>query len=105
LELQYRSGYQSTTVQQTADTKLARCRKLIRLDSLRTDVIYQLAAERTPEQVARRLGHDGQRVWMSRETIYTDVYSSEGQSEQRARYQSNRRKNRLPRYRLGFFVG
>ncbi len=75
----------------------ARRRKLVRLEDLRAHVVTQLKIGWTPEQIAGRLGYDGQPVRMSHETIYAYVYSPEGQSEQLARLLPSRRKKRQPR--------
>tara|TARA_R100001530_G_scaffold57007_1_gene41518 strand:+ start:1718 stop:2101 length:384 start_codon:yes stop_codon:yes gene_type:complete len=48
-------------------------------------VIDRLIEGWTPEQIAGRLGYDGQPVRVSHETIYAYVYSAEGQSEELAR--------------------
>ena len=97
-ELPYLNGYYGMTAQRTADTRRARRRKLIRLDDLRAHVIDRLAEGWTPEQIAGRLGHDGQPVRVSHETIYAYVYSKEGQSEDLARHLPSRRRKRRPRY-------
>ncbi len=97
-ELPYLNGYYGVNAQRTADARRARRRKLIRLDDLRTHVIDRLAAGWTPEQIAGRLGYEGQPVRVSHETIYAYVYSREGQSEQLARYLPSRRRKRQPRY-------
>ena len=59
----------------------ARRRKLIQLNDLRAHVINRLEKGWTPEQIGGRLGYDGQPIRVSHETIYTYVYSKEGQSE------------------------
>lgn len=71
---------------------------MARLEDLRAHVIAQLKIGWTPEQIAGRLGYDGQPVRVSHETIYAYVYSPEGQSEQLARHLPSRRKKRQPRY-------
>lgn len=97
-ELPYLSGYYGLTAQRTADARRARRRKLIRLDDLRAHVINRLIEGWTPEQIAGRLGLEGHPIRVSHETIYSYVYSPEGQSEQLARYLPSRRKKRRPRY-------
>ena len=97
-ELPYLSGYYGTIAQREAAARRARRRKLIRLGELRTHVINRLIEGWTPEQIAGRLGYDGQAVRVSHETIYAYVYSKEGQSEELARYLPSRRKKRRPRY-------
>lgn len=97
-ELPELNGYYGVTAQRTADARRARRRKLIRLDDLRAHVIAQLRIGWTPEQIAGRLGYDGQPIRVSHETIYAYVYSADGQSEELARYLPSRRKKRRPRY-------
>lgn len=97
-ELPYLNGYYGVNAQRTADTRRARRRKLIRLEGLRAHVIDRLKTGWTPEQIAGRLGYDGQPIRVSHETIYAYVYSREGQSEQLARHLPSRRKKRQPRY-------
>ena len=97
-ELPYLSGYYGMNAQKYASNRRARRRKLIRLDDLRAHVIDRLIEGWTPEQIAGRLGYDGQPARVSHETIYAYVYSREGQSEQLARHLPSRRKRRRPRY-------
>jgi IS30 family transposase len=97
-ELPYLSGYYGVNAQRYASKRRARRRKLVRLDGLRGHVIDRLIEGWTPEQIAGRLGYDGQPVRVSHETIYAYVYSAEGQSEQLARHLPSRRKKRRPRY-------
>lgn len=97
-ELPYLSGYYGLNAQRYASKRRARRRKLIRLDDLRTHVITLLKLGWTPEQIAGRLGYDGQTLRVSHETIYAYVYSADGQSEHLARHLPSRRKKRQPRY-------
>jgi IS30 family transposase len=97
-EMPYLSGYYGMVAQREASKRRARRRKLIRLAALRAHVVTQLKVGWTPEQIAGRLGYDGQPVRVSHETIYAYVYSAEGQSEQLARHLPSRRKKRRPRY-------
>ncbi|MCI2400900.1 IS30 family transposase [Aliiroseovarius subalbicans] len=97
-ELPHLNGYYGVNAQRVADARRARRRKLIRLEGLRAHVVKQLKAGWTPEQIAGRLGYDGQPVRVSHETIYAYVYSREGQSEQLARHLPSRRKKRQSRY-------
>lgn len=97
-ELPYLSGYYGVNAQRYASERRARRRKLVRLDGLRGHVIDRLIEGWTPEQIAGRLGYDGQPVRVSHETIYAYVYSAEGQTEQLARHLPSRRKKRRPRY-------
>lgn len=71
---------------------------MIRLDALRDHVIDRLKTGWTPEQIAGRLGYDGQPVRIGHETIYAYIYSRDGQSEQLARHLPSRRKKRRPRH-------
>jgi len=96
-ELPYLSGYYGMNAQKYACGRRARRRKLIRLDDLRAHVVAQLKIGWTPEQIAGRLGYDGQPIRVSHETIYDYFYSLEGQSEQLARHLPSRRKKRQPR--------
>ena len=97
-ELPYLNGYYGMNAQKYASDRRARRRKLIRLDGLRAHVIAQLKIGWTPEQIAGRLGFDGQPERVSHETIYAYVYSPEGQSDQLVRHLPSRRKKRQPRY-------
>ncbi|ASP23622.1 helix-turn-helix domain protein (plasmid) [Antarctobacter heliothermus] len=97
-ELPYLNGYYGMVAQRNASERRARRRKLIRLDALRGHVIDRLKEGWTPEQIAGRLGYDGQPIRISHETIYAYVYSAEGQSEELARHLPSRRKKRQPRY-------
>ena len=97
-ELPYLDGYYGVNAQQSAEARRARRRKLIRLEDLRAHVIEWLKTGWTPEQIAGRLTFDGQPVRISHETIYTYVYSPEGQSERLGQHLPSRRKNRQPRY-------
>lgn len=97
-ELPYLNRYYGMNAQKYASDRRARRRKLIRLEDLRAHVITQLKIGWTPEQIAGRLGFDGQPVRVSHETVYADVYSRAGQSEQLARHLPSRRKKRQPRY-------
>ncbi|MEM9577924.1 MAG: IS30 family transposase [Pseudomonadota bacterium] len=97
-ELPHLSGYYGMVAQREASKRRARRRKLIRLEALRAHVVTQLKVGWTPEQIAGRLGYDGQPVRVSHETIYAYVYSAEGRSEQLARHLPSRRKKRRPRY-------
>ena len=97
-ELLNLSGYYGSIAQRTADARRARRRKLIRLVHLRAHVVNRLVDGWTPEQIAGRLGYDGEPVGVSHETIYAYVYSAEGQSEDLARYLLSRRKRPRQRY-------
>jgi len=92
------NGYYGLVAQREASKRRARRRKLIRLDELREYVVDRLIEGWTSEQIAGRLGYDGQSVRVSHETIYSYVYSAEGQSEQLARHLPSRRKKSRSRY-------
>lgn len=96
--LPYLNGYYGMNAQKSALDRRARRRKLIRLKDLRAHVIDRLKTGWTPEQIAGRLGYDGQPIRVSHETIYAYIYSREGQSEQLARHLPSRRRKRQPRY-------
>ena len=72
-ELRYLNGYYGMNAQKYASDRRARRRKLIRLDGLRAHVIAQLKIGWTPEQIAGRLGFDGQPERVSHERIYAYV--------------------------------
>ncbi|WP_370206689.1 IS30 family transposase [Pararhodobacter marinus] len=97
-ELPYLNGNYGMVAQREAAKRRARRRKLIRLEALRAHVVDRLIEGWTPEQIAGRLGFEGQPVRVSHETIYAYVYSKEGQSEDLARHLPSRRKKRRPRY-------
>lgn len=97
-ELPYLNGYYGMTAQREASKRRVRRRKLIRLEALRAHVVARLKVGWTPEQIAGRLGFDGQPLRVSHETIYAYIYSPEGQSEELARHLPGRHKKRRPRY-------
>ncbi len=76
-ELPYLNGYYGMNAQKYASDRRAWRRKLIRLDGLRAHVIAKLKIGWTPEQIAGRLGFDGQPERVSQETIYRNIYSKE----------------------------
>lgn len=98
VELPQLNGYYGLNAQRTATARRARRRKLVRLEDLRIAVITQLKKGWSPEQIAGRLGFEGQLVRVSHETIYAYVYGPDGQSNELARYLPSRRKKRKPRY-------
>lgn len=97
-ELPQLNGYYGLSAQRAATARRARRRKLVRLEELRAAVITQLKEGWSPEQIAGRLGFEGQPVRVSHETIYAYVYGPDGQSNELARYLPSRRKKRKPRY-------
>ncbi len=93
-ELPKLNGYYGMIAQRAAVTRRARRRKLVRFVELRQHVIQQLELGWSPEQIAGRLQFDGQPLRVSHETIYADVYSPDGQSDELARHLPHRRKKR-----------
>lgn len=79
-ELPYLNGYYGVNAQRTAEARRARRRKLVRLADLRKAVISQLKEGWSPEQIAGRLGFEGQPVRVSYETIYAYIYGPDGVS-------------------------
>jgi len=97
-ELPQLSGYYGMTAQRSAGERRARRRKLVRIPALRDAVIDRLQEGWSPEQIAGRLKLEGHTTTVSHETIYSYVYSPDGQSQALARYLPDRRKKRKPRY-------
>lgn len=97
-ELPQLNGYYGMSAHRSAMHRRARRRKLMRLEDLRKSVIAQLKEGWSPEQIAGRLGLEGQPVRVSHETIYAYVYGPDGQSKELARYLPHRRKKRQPRH-------
>ncbi|MEP1356274.1 MAG: helix-turn-helix domain-containing protein [Tateyamaria sp.] len=85
-ELPDLSGYYGMIAQKYAADRRARRRKLIRLEDRCSHVIAHRKIGWTPEQIAGRLGYDGQPVRVSHETTYAYVYSAEGQFVDCARW-------------------
>jgi transposase, IS30 family len=97
-ELPQLNGYFGMTAQRSAAERRARRRKLVRIPALREAVIDRLHEGWSPEQIAGRLKFEGHTTTVSHETIYSYVYSSDGQSQELARYLPDRRKKRKPRH-------
>lgn len=97
-ELPQLNGYYGMLAQKSAAERRARRRKLVRIPELREAVIDRLREGWSPEQIAGRLKFEGHVTTVSHETIYSYVYSLDGQSQALARYLPDRRKKRRPRY-------
>jgi len=97
-ELPQLDGYYGMNAQRFTAERRARRRKLVRISALREAVIDRLQEGWSPEQIAGRLKFEGHTTTVSHETIYSDVYSPDGQSQELARYLPDRRKKRKPRY-------
>lgn len=97
-ELPQLSGYYGVTAQRVATARRARRRKLVRLDGLRAAVVDRPRSGWSPEQISGRLRFEDHPVTVSHETIYAYVYSTEGQSQELARYLPDRRRRRKPRH-------
>lgn len=77
-ELSNYDGYYSTIAHDIAEDRRRRLRKLRRHPNLRTEIINQLKAHWSPEQIAGRLQLDGHsRIRVCKETIYRFIYSKE----------------------------
>jgi IS30 family transposase len=77
-ELPDYDGYYSTVADDIAKDRRCRLRKLRRHPNLRTEIINQLEARWSPEQIAGRLLSEGlSLVRVCKETIYRFIYSKE----------------------------
>lgn len=75
-ELPDYDGYYSTVADDTSKERRRRLRKLRRHPNLRTEIINQLEARWSPEQIAGRLLSEGlSLVRVCKETIYRFIYS------------------------------
>lgn len=81
-----------------AFSRRSRQRKLIRHDDRRLAVIERLKDVWSPEQIAGCLRYEGHHHRVCHETIYSYVYSKNGQSENLARHLPERRSKRKARY-------
>ena len=97
-ELPQLNGYYGMLAQKSASERRARRRKLDHIPELREAVIDRLQGGWSTEQIAGRLKFEGHVTTVSHETIYSYVYSPDGQSQALARYLPDRRKKRKPRY-------
>lgn len=96
-ELPEYDGYYSTVAQDISNERRQRLRKLRRHPNLREDIITQLEARWSPEQIAGRLlldGHD--RVRVCKETIYRFIYSKEDYGLGLYQYLPEARRKRRP---------
>ncbi|NTF31783.1 IS30 family transposase [Rhizobium skierniewicense] len=95
-ELPEYDGYYSTVAQDSSNERRRRLRKLRRHPNLREEIITQLEARWSPEQIAGRLsldGHDLARVF--KETIYF-IYSKEDYGLDLYQYLPEARRKRRP---------
>ncbi|WP_018900887.1 IS30 family transposase [Rhizobium sp. 2MFCol3.1] len=96
-ELPEYDGYYSTVAQDISNERRRRLRKLRRYPNLREEIISQLEARWSPEQIAGRLlldGHD--RVRVCKETIYRFIYSKEDYGLGLYQYLPEARRKRRP---------
>ncbi len=96
-ELPDYDGYYSTVAHDISKDRRRRLRKLRRHPSLRTEIINQLEARWSPEQIAGRLlleGHSLVRV--CKETIYRFIYSKEDYGLGLYQYLPEARRKRRP---------
>jgi IS30 family transposase len=96
-ELSEYDGYYSTVAQDISNERRRRLRKLRRYPNLREEIITQLEARWSPEQIAGRLlldGHD--RVRVCKETIYRFIYSKEDYGLGLYQYLPEARRKRRP---------
>jgi IS30 family transposase len=96
-ELPDYDGYYSTVANDTAKDRRRRLRKLRRHPTLRTEIINQLEARWSPEQIAGRLLLDGlSRIRVCKETIYRFIYSKEDYGLGLYQYLPDARRKRRP---------
>jgi IS30 family transposase len=90
-------GYYSTVADGIAKERRRRLRKLRRHPNLRTEIISQLEARWSPEQIAGRLLSDGlSRIRVCKETIYRFIYSKEDYGLGLYQYLPEARRKRRP---------
>lgn len=96
-ELPEYDGYYSTVAHDIARDRRCRLRKLRRHPALRTQIINQLEARWSPEQIAGRLLSDGlSRIRVCKETIYRFIYSKEEYELGLYQYLAEGRRKRRP---------
>ncbi len=96
-ELPDYDGYYSTVANDIAQDRRRRLKKLRRHPNLRTEIINQLEARWSPEQIAGRLLSDGvSRVRVCKETIYRFIYSKEDYGLGLYQYLPEARRKRRP---------
>lgn len=96
-EMSELNDYYGTIAQKIAAERRHRRRKLIRCPDLLDAVLEGFEAGWSPEQIAGRMHLEGTSRSVSHETIYSFVYSKDGQRENLARYLAGRRRKRRPR--------
>jgi IS30 family transposase len=90
-------GYYSTVAHDISKERRRRLRKLRRHPNLRTEIINQLEARWSPEQIAGRLLLDGHSlVRVCKETIYRFIYSKEDYGLGLYQYLPEARRKRRP---------
>ncbi len=97
-EVPMATGYWHMTAQQLASARRSRQRKLVRHEGLRRAVIERLRDGWSPERIAGRLRHEGHGHRVCHETIYSYVYTKDGQAQELGRYLPERRRKREARY-------
>ncbi len=96
-ELPDYDGYYSTVAHDISRDRRRRLRKLRRYPALRTEIINQLEAHWSPEQIAGRLQSDGfARIRACKETIYRFIYSKEDYARGLYQYLPEARRKRRP---------
>jgi len=96
-ELPGYDGYYSTVAHDISKERRRRLRKLRRHTDLRTEIINQLEARWSPEQIAGRLLLDGPSlVRVCKETIYRFIYSKEAYELGLYQYLPEARRKRRP---------
>lgn len=96
-ELPEYDGYYSTVAQDISNERRRRLRKLRRHPNLREEIITQLEARWSPEQIAGRLSLDGHDlVRVCKETIYRFIYSKEDYGLGLYQYLPEARRKRRP---------
>lgn len=97
-EVPMATGYWHMNAQSMTAARRSRQRKLIRHEGLRLAVIERLKDGWSPEQIAGRLRHEDHRQRVCHETIYSYVYSKDGQAQELGRHLPERRRKRKARY-------
>ncbi|MGZ2483517.1 IS30 family transposase [Rhizobium pisi] len=96
-ELPDYDGYYSTVAHDISKERRRRLRKLRRHPNLRTEIINQLEARWSPEQIAGRLLSEGlSLVRVCKETIYRFIYSKEDYGLGLYQYLPESRRKRRP---------
>ena len=96
-ELPDYDGYYGHVANAIARDRRRRLRKLLRHPELRTEIINQLEARWSPEQISGRLLLDGlSRIRVCKETIYRFIYGKEDYELGLYQYLSEARRKRRP---------